>query len=424
MFFQQSFTFLCLIGSILIALNEICPVLGQQSVPGVINLGKSSSGISIKDNPNYSTVTGYEIDDLGDINGDGYGDIGIQSNCVYYIIYGSYSAISIDLASLTTSTGFSISGEIISENCALQTMAAIGDINGDKFNDILIGMGSVYGSSIAPLYYVILGALSTSNINLDDLSGNYNVLTILGPWVEIVTATPTSSPSPLPTSFPTPHPTSYPTPLPTSHPVVSTISPTIEPSSFPTSADFSSLSNENSETLMNYMKSFPKIELKEEAKEDTSEKHDNTREPVKPNRRLQATDIEDPIERKDNSHKHHFSYSEIPFPFSEKSVAAEQRKTVRNEARASVIAELHLSEEAPPSVYSSSTRNIVEEEVNEESVDTTYYAGYCYDGCCYENYYFVDNYLEADISYYYQSVYLGISGECPFLSFFNFSIYL
>jgi hypothetical protein len=185
-------------------------VEAQQSFAGTVNLGKSSSGTSIANTPQYGSVTGYQVNDLGDFNGDGYGDIGIQSNCSFYVVYGSYYDFSADLSSLTTESGFSITGEGIVYGCALQTMAAIGDINGDKFSDFFIGV-SGFGTSIAPLYYVILGALSTNNINLDDLSNNPKVLTILGPWaeggIESITSFPSSMPTSPPSSYPTPSPT-------------------------------------------------------------------------------------------------------------------------------------------------------------------------------------------------------------------------
>jgi hypothetical protein len=400
-----------LICYILLALNGICHVRGQQAVPAVINLGKSSYGISVKDNPYYSTYTGYQVSDLGDINGDGYGDIGIQANCMFYILYGSYGAISIDLSSLTPSTGFSVSGDVITFNCALQTMAAVGDINGDKFNDVLVGMASNFAYAIAPLYYIILGALSTSNINLDDLSDNTNVITINGPWVESTVA-PTSFPSPSPVS-----PTSFPTPFPTSHPSVSTVSPTLEPSSLPTSAGLSTSTTENSETMINYLKLFPRVEENDNVPSEG--RIDRKKEIEEERRNLQTLNVQAPFDaslndKPETSSKQRFSYHEIPFPFQEVS-PAEQWEKVKKEAHASVLSELNLPSE--DSATKKKTVNSVEDEKSENSaasVDSSsyYYGGYyggCYMGCCYADYYYRDYFLSASAAYS-QSIYLGMSG--------------
>jgi hypothetical protein len=410
-----------LICYILLALNGICHVRGQQAVPGVINLGKSSYGISVKDNPNYSTYTGYQVSDLGDINGDGYGDIGIQANCMFYILYGSYDAISVDLSSLTPSTGFSVSGDVITFNCALQTMAAVGDINGDKFNDVLVGMASNFAYAIAPLYYIILGALSTSNINLDDLSDNTNVITINGPWVENTVA-PTSFPSPSPVS-----PTSFPTPFPTSHPSISTVSPTLEPSSLPTSAGLSTSTTENSETMINYLKLFPREG--ENGNVPSEGRIDGKKEIEEERRNLQTLNVQTPFDvslndKPETSSKQRFSYHEIPFPFQKVS-PAEQWERVKKEAHSSVLSDLSL---LPSEDFSTKkkTINSVEDENSENSaasVDSSSYGG-CYMGCCYAEFYDRDYFLYTP-GFYTQSIYLGMSGTySSFIPKFFVSLFL
>ncbi|MEP3890878.1 MAG: cadherin-like domain-containing protein [Hellea sp.] len=120
--------------------------------------------------------SGVSVSNAGDINGDGFDDILIgaspfDSNSVgratieSYVIFGRDTAINpfaptLDLSSLDGNTGFVIYG-IHTDNGTTAAVSSAGDINGDGFDDLIIGdfradgNGNGNGES-----YIIFGAAS------------------------------------------------------------------------------------------------------------------------------------------------------------------------------------------------------------------------------------------------------------------------
>jgi hypothetical protein len=148
--------------------------VASNTFQGTINLGKSSSGISISNPDGYGYETGKIVTNLGDFNGDGYTDVGIFSECNFYVVFGSYSGFSQSLGSLTSTTGFSITGEVLKEGNSCTTegtdfsnIAPLGDINNDGLADIIIVAVPVV-TSFEPVYYIIYGAGTPTNIDLDN----------------------------------------------------------------------------------------------------------------------------------------------------------------------------------------------------------------------------------------------------------------
>ena len=119
-----------------------------------------------------------QIVDIGDMNGDGYGDAVVESACALYVIFGSYSAISVDLQYLMSPNGFNITGPFGS-TCYDLSVTALGDINGDEFADILVGNTDGTVNPIVPYYYIILGDISLKNVNLNNVEGNSQVISIV-----------------------------------------------------------------------------------------------------------------------------------------------------------------------------------------------------------------------------------------------------
>ncbi len=104
---------------------------------------------------------GFSVSALGDVNGDGFDDFvlgspGVSGSHPYigtaYVVFGSSTGISTNPANWISISGFhgsSSVGELVS---------AAGDINGDGFNDIFVD-SSYYGA------FVVLGSASPTSLN-------------------------------------------------------------------------------------------------------------------------------------------------------------------------------------------------------------------------------------------------------------------
>jgi hypothetical protein len=124
--------------------------------------------------------TGRSVASAGDINGDGYDDllIGAPSSDAsgrtdagqVYVIFGKAGGFPVALAPATLdgSNGFRILGAA-SGDAAGASAASAGDVNGDGFDDILVGASSADpgGLSFAGSAYVIFGKAGGFSATLD-----------------------------------------------------------------------------------------------------------------------------------------------------------------------------------------------------------------------------------------------------------------
>ena len=153
-------------------------IFGQKtSLNTNINLSTldSSRGFSIIGNARKYN-SGYAVSNAGDINADGYADIvigipGARENTGFScVIFGkeTESNSNINLDSLTISQGFFIFGEV-TEGKSGWSVSGAGDINGDGYDDIIIG--APYISNNIGVSYVILGkATGLTNVYLTNLA--------------------------------------------------------------------------------------------------------------------------------------------------------------------------------------------------------------------------------------------------------------
>jgi Ca2+-binding RTX toxin-like protein len=141
--------------------------------------GFKISGAALKD---YS---GYSVASAGDVNGDGFADvvigaIGVDSGGTYsgaaYLVFGKAMGFSanLDLSALDGSNGFRIDGAAPGDLVG-RSVSSAGDVNGDGFDDVLIGalFADASGNQSGAAFVVFGKATGfDSEIDLSAIDGN------------------------------------------------------------------------------------------------------------------------------------------------------------------------------------------------------------------------------------------------------------
>ena len=167
-------------------------VWGPSAADWRIDLGEVAAGRGLKIvGEAAGDLAGSSVAGIGDVNGDGRGDllIGAYENDAggtgagaAYVVYGRDNAGTIELSDVAAGVGgFKITGERAGGQVGQQVHAA-GDVNGDGRGDLLIGAygDEEGGVGRAGAAYVVYGRESWGAVNLDDIAAGVGGFKIVG----------------------------------------------------------------------------------------------------------------------------------------------------------------------------------------------------------------------------------------------------
>ena len=156
-------------------------IFGEATPPASINLSSlaPSDGFAMFGDYTHPYVAALSVSGAGDVNGDGFADIIVGSKYdnpgagsygsaagAAYVVFGHSGAFgSVDLTSLSPTGGFEIIGA--PESYAGTSVSGAGDVNGDGFDDIIVGVP--YGSDAGQAYVIFGKASGFGTIDLSNL---------------------------------------------------------------------------------------------------------------------------------------------------------------------------------------------------------------------------------------------------------------
>jgi hypothetical protein len=126
-----------------------------------------------------SDKLGQSVSAAGDVNGDGIGDLIVGSTGygllqgAAYVVFGSTSGFgsALDIANLDGTNGFQLLGE--GGSYSFSAVSSAGDVNGDGYDDLIVGSTGYYGNGYSNAAYVVFGGADpfSATLQLSNLNG-------------------------------------------------------------------------------------------------------------------------------------------------------------------------------------------------------------------------------------------------------------
>ncbi|MEM7313133.1 MAG: integrin alpha, partial [Planctomycetota bacterium] len=151
-------------GEAYIIFGDSSPLGGASVDLSTLQVGQ----ITLLNGPDDDSRAGYSVSDAGDINGDGFGDVIVGSDRDRnYVVFGNpVRAGSIDISALDGGNGFVITnvGDVSGH-----AASRAGDVNGDGFDDIIVGaVDDDYSGAFIGESYVLFGGETVGTGGLFD----------------------------------------------------------------------------------------------------------------------------------------------------------------------------------------------------------------------------------------------------------------